>query len=154
MAEREEGAAEGGAASTSTSISPWEAARRLAGGRPILVVDDDEAVRGFVASALRSGGYEVHAADSGRSAIQIVFGESAPFALLLTDVDMPGMSGIELAARLSAERPGLRVLLMTGRPDMAEQARDRAFIAGVLLKPFTLSELRDAVSRAIGTGAG
>lgn len=151
MAEREARAADSGATSTSTTVSPWEAARNLVGGRPILVVDDDESVRGFVASALKASGFDVQVADSGRSAIKIVFGESAAFALLLTDIDMPGMSGIELAARLSAERPGLRVLLMTGRPEMAEQARDRDFIAGVLLKPFTLAELRDAVGRAIGS---
>ena len=154
MGEREPEAAEGGAASTSTSVSPWDAARRSAGSRPILVVDDEETVRGFVAGALRAGGFEVHVAESGRSAIKIVFGESAGISLLLTDVDMPGMSGIELAARLRAERPGLRVLLMTGRPEMVEEARDRDIVAGVLVKPFTLTELRDAVGHAIGPAAG
>jgi CheY-like chemotaxis protein len=154
MGEREPEAAEGGAASTSTSASPWDAARRTAGVRPILVVDDQEMVRDFVATALRAGGFEIRVADSGRAAIQIVYGESAGIALLVTDVDMPGMSGIELAARLRAERPGLRVLLMTGRPEMVDEARDRDIVTGVLLKPFTLTELREAVGRAIGSGTG
>ncbi len=154
MGERESEAAEGGAASASTSVSPWDAARRAAGTRPILVVDDDETIRAFVATALRAGGLEVHIADSGRSAIQIVFGESAGIALLLTDVDMPGMSGIELAARLRAERPGLRVLLMTGRPEMVEEARNRDIVTGVLVKPFTLTELREAIGRAIESAPG
>ena len=108
MGERELEAAEGGAASPLTaSVSPWDAARRAAGARPILVVDDEESIRRFVATALRAAGFEVHVADSGRSAIQTAFGESAGIALLLTDVDMPGMSGIELAARLRAERPAV-----------------------------------------------
>jgi CheY-like chemotaxis protein len=70
----------------------------------------------------------------------------------VTDIDMPGMTGIELAARLTAERPAVRVIFMTGDTASAQRARDRAaaFIAAVLLKPFTTAELREVVRATIG----
>jgi CheY-like chemotaxis protein len=67
---------------------------------------------------------------------------------------MPGMTGIELAARLTAARPDVRVIFMTGDAESANRARDRAgFVDAVLLKPFTTAELREAVRAAIGDPA-
>jgi CheY-like chemotaxis protein len=132
--------------------APPEAARGE-GSRTVLVVDDDEVIRGLVRAALRSGGYEVLLAADGSEALRVLYGESSTPALLLTDIEMPGMGGIELAARVTAERPDMRVLLMTGRPDSVGPALDRAMVAGVLLKPFTTDELRRAVARALGIPA-
>jgi CheY-like chemotaxis protein len=124
---------------------------RASSGR-VLVVDDESAVRILVQSVLRTMGYEVTVASGGREALRAVYAESATPALLVTDIDMPGMTGIELAARLTAERPAVRVIFMTGDPASAQRARDRAagFIAAVLLKPFTTGELREVVRATIG----
>jgi CheY-like chemotaxis protein len=117
----------------------------------ILVVDDEPAVRRFITDALRSKGYEVTAASNGREALTVVYGESRSPTLLLTDIEMPGMSGVELAARIRADRPAIRVVLMTGREASAARARERAgLVEGVLLKPFGPAELLHAVLDALG----
>jgi CheY-like chemotaxis protein len=135
------------------SEAPPEA-HRGEGARTVLVVDDDPGVRSFVGAVLRASGYEVVAAADGREAMRFVYGSSSTPALLITDLEMPVMGGVELAARLKAERPQLRVVLMTGRPDSVAAALDRPMVAGVLLKPFTVDALRTAVSRALGTRVG
>lgn len=128
---------------------------RAPGGRGVLVVDDEPAIRHLAQSALRTMGYEVIVASGGREALRAIYAESSSPALLVTDIDMPGMTGIELAARLTAERPNVRVIFMTGDADTANRARDRAgFVAAVLLKPFTTGELREVVRDAIGEPAG
>jgi CheY-like chemotaxis protein len=120
-------------------------------GASILVVDDDPHVLAFVSRILRGRGHEVTAVGSGRQALRaVVDGRSRP-AMLLTDIDMPAMTGIELAARIVALRPGIAVVMMTGDPASAALARDRPDqVAGVLIKPFSLSELVDAVAAAAG----
>jgi CheY-like chemotaxis protein len=121
----------------------------------ILVVDDEPAVRRFVTEALRSSGYDVVGASTGREALAAVYGESRTPTLLLTDIEMPGMSGVELAARIRADRPRIRVILMTGREASAVRARERAgLVEGVLLKPFGLAELLHAVLEALAESPG
>jgi CheY-like chemotaxis protein len=112
----------------------------------ILVVDDEPAVRRFVVDALRASGYDVESAGSGREALVSIYGETPAPALLVADIEMPGMSGVELAARVRADRPSVRVILMTRGATSAAHARERAgLVEGVLLKPFGLPELLDAV---------
>ena len=141
--------------------TPDDPARRPAGtrvARPrrasstrILVVDDEPAMRSFIADALRASGYDVIVAASGRDALSAVYADTLTPALLLTDIEMPGMNGIELAARLRADRPATRVVLMTGREASAARAREReGLVEGVLLKPFGIGELLEAVLEAIG----
>jgi CheY-like chemotaxis protein len=131
-----------------------DAESRVAPAR-ILVVDDEPAVRRFISDALRSSGYEVVGASTGREALVAVYGESRTPTLLLTDIEMPGMSGVELAARVRADRPGIRVILMTGREASAARARERAgLVEGVLLKPFGLAELLHAVLDALAAPPG
>jgi CheY-like chemotaxis protein len=121
----------------------------------ILVVDDEPGVRRFVTDALRSSGYEVAGASTGREALAAIYGETRTPTLLLTDIEMPGMSGVELAARIRADRPGIRVILMTGREASAARARERAgLVEGVLLKPFGLAELLHAVLDALAEPPG
>jgi CheY-like chemotaxis protein len=135
-------------ATTASAESHLEPAR-------ILVVDDEPAVRRFVTEALRSSGYEVVGASTGREALVAVYGESRTPTLLLTDIEMPGMSGVELAARGRAYRPGFRVILMTGLEASAARARERAgLVEGVLLKPFGLAELLQAVLDALAESPG
>jgi CheY-like chemotaxis protein len=120
-------------------------------GRPastpsILVVDDDPAVLHLVERVLRRAGAAVTSVDSGRAALRaIAVGGSKP-SLLLTAIDMPAMSGIELSARVRALRPGVEIVMMTADFASAEAARERPDLVGrVLLKPINVSELLAAI---------
>ncbi len=87
-----------------------------AGGRGelVLLVEDEDLVRGFVERALADRGYRVVASAAPRDALALAERAAEPAALLLTDVVMPGMNGRELAQRLGNRWPGLRVLYMSG----------------------------------------
>jgi PAS domain S-box-containing protein len=124
------------------------------GGTPsprVLVVEDEGAVRLLVETLLRREGYEVITAKSGIEALALLDGPAADVDLLLSDLMMPGLAGDELAARVVASRPDVRVLLMSGFPG-DRLAQDRAEPEWpVLRKPFTrehlVSAIRDACAR-------
>lgn len=112
----------------------------------ILIAEDEEALRGFVSRGLQLDGHRVEAARDGAEALDMLTEPGASYDLLLTDIRMPMMDGIELALAASRERPEMPILLMTGYADQRERARNlEALIRDVLAKPFTLAELRDAV---------
>jgi CheY-like chemotaxis protein len=91
----------------------------VGGAETVLVVEDDELVRGFVVQQLRGLGYEVREAENAAAALAILE-SSAAVDLLFTDVVMPGgMNGRELAEAASALRPGLRVLFTSGYSENA-----------------------------------
>jgi PAS domain S-box-containing protein len=99
--------------------SVGSSAARASGTETILVVEDEPAVRSVACQALRAHGYVVLAAPDAAAALQGAVPPGIRLDLLLTDVVMPGMSGRALAERLVAERPGLRVLYMSGYTDDA-----------------------------------
>jgi len=112
----------------------------------VLVVDDEPVVRAWVARVLELAGVPVVVATDGRQALRLVLEDRCRPRVLLTDIEMPGMTGIELAARIRAARPAIRVVMMTGSPERAAMARDRtSIVATVLLKPLESSELLAAV---------
>lgn len=114
--------------------------------RPILVVDDEPSVLAFLVRALRSHGHDVRAFRSGREALLAIYGGGPVPALVVADVEMPGMSGIELAARLAADRPGVAIVLMSENPAVLDTARRRPeLVRGVVEKPPTA----DAVVRIV-----
>jgi two-component system, cell cycle sensor histidine kinase and response regulator CckA len=118
-----------------------ESGRALKAGR-ILVVEDDEQLRGLVRSVLSDAGYEVLVATDVQHSLRIAEREEEPIDLLLTDVFMPRMDGRELSHQLSALRPEMRILYMSGKPP--EVLLDRGVIASggrFVQKPFTLDEL-------------
>jgi CheY-like chemotaxis protein len=125
------------------------ATRAAPGGtESILVVEDDRAVRTFVARTLAAAGYAVHEAASGERALEVAAGDGA-LDLLLTDLRMPGIQGRELADRLIAVRPDMRVLLMTGFDEDAGTDEDAAAGGRPLIhKPFGAEDLATTV-RAI-----
>ncbi len=108
----------------------------------VLVVDDDQAVRDAAVDTLRGLGLHVTAAPDGAAALA----ETADFDLVLLDYAMPGMTGAELAPRLRAKRPTVKVLFVTGYADQAEL--DRALQPGetVLRKPYRAEDLRRAIA--------
>ncbi len=121
------------------------AARARSASGSILVVEDEDAVRRFVCDVLRMAGYDVAEAASGAEALETLSRLSS-LDLLLTDVVMPGMGGRELAEHLLAERPGLRVLFMSGYAE-SEIAHQGALTPGtdLLEKPFGSEALLEAV---------
>ena len=139
--------------------SPAAGAQQAAGEPPpleakgvILLVEDDPFVRDFVAENLAELGFELLVARDPEEALRISRARQEPLALLLTDVIMPGMSGGELAQLLQSERPGLKVLYMSGYTSGALGERG-ALPAGVnyLEKPFTVQQLRRKLSDALGS---
>lgn len=120
----------------------------------ILVVEDDESVRAFVARALALDGHAVVTAEDGAEGLQTVRAEGGAFDLVLTDVKMPVMDGIALALALAREFPALTILLMTGYADQRERAANlQALIHDVVPKPFSLAEIRARVTEALAAGA-
>jgi len=110
----------------------------------ILLAEDDESMREFLAKALRRAGHEVVSVGDGLDALSQI-GES-PFDLLLADVVMPGLDGIELARRAAKQQPGIKVMFITGFAAVALRAREQSpRETRVLSKPFHLRYLVDQV---------
>lgn len=115
----------------------------------ILVVDDDLASLRLINRVLRGAGAEVTAVGGGRAALRALADGTCRPTILLTGIDMPEMSGIELSARVRALRPGIRVVMMTSNPGSADAARDRPdLVMRVLLKPITVDQLLEATGLA------
>jgi two-component system, cell cycle sensor histidine kinase and response regulator CckA len=111
--------------------------------KTILIVDDDPVVLKMVAAMLDNGAYTVLTADNGNEAIQKSKDYKPEIHLLLSDFQMPEMSGVDLATHLSLERPALKVLLMSGFTDgMLVLNEGWHFLA----KPFIPSQLRALVT--------
>ncbi len=113
------------------------------GNETILLVEDDDAVRATTANGLRARGYHVVEASGAESALAVLPTLDPAPDLVLTDLRMPGMHGVELAERLAEDAPGLRVLFMTGFPGEAQP--EGVADVPVLVKPFRSAELARAV---------
>jgi two-component system cell cycle response regulator CpdR len=114
----------------------------------ILLAEDDESLRGFLVNALKRAGHVVRDFDEGRSALKAM--EREVFDLLLTDIVMPGLDGIELARRGAELDPAMKIVFITGFAGVS-LASGGAAPAGskVLSKPFHLRELVDEVERVM-----
>jgi len=120
----------------------------------ILVVDDEEPLRGMCARALTTEGHQVETASDGSEALELLIRERGRFDLLLTDVRMPVMDGIALALAAARDFPDLTILLMTGYADQRERAQGLdALVHDVIAKPFSVTELRGAVAEALAVKA-
>src|SRR3954462_5033323 len=110
----------------------------------IVVLDSEPAVRSVITDILKHGGYTVEPIETVQSAIQII--NQAPPDLLLTNVNLPGMTGHEAMELVKAIDPALRVLMVSGLPD-ADGIREWASRDGfdTFPKPFTAQELLDKV---------
>lgn len=114
----------------------------------ILLVDDDEAIRAVAAELLRDAGYLVREAASAEAALTLVATAPAPCDLLITDMDMPGLNGLELADRLRVSLAGLRVLVISGGdPD---ELRPKLPAGSFLLtKPFRMTDFLGRVKELV-----
>lgn len=114
----------------------------------IILAEDDESMRGFLARALERAGYEVVAFADGKAAYQRLLEE--PFTLLLTDIVMPEMDGIELARRACELDPALKIMFITGFAAVTLNTdTPPPHDARVLSKPFHLRDLVDEVGRLL-----
>ena len=140
---------------------PSRAERRSAarGHEVILLVEDEDNIREPAAEVLQGYGYRVLPARSGEEALEIAAREAGPIHLAVTDVVMPGLSGGEVAERLSAARPEMRVLFISGYPEDAISQHGvldpgKSF----LQKPFHpgqfLATVRQLLDEGMGGGAG
>jgi two-component system, cell cycle response regulator CpdR len=115
----------------------------------ILLAEDDDAMRGFLERALDNAGYEVASYGNGVDALARI--KEEPFSLLLTDIVMPLMDGIELARKAAEVDPELKIMFITGfaavtlTQDFESQHKD----ARVLSKPFHLRDLVREVDRLL-----
>jgi PAS domain S-box-containing protein len=114
----------------------------LKGRETLLIAEDESAVLGIIRLALRSQGYTVLEASGGAQALRVAQAHSGPIHLLVTDVVMPELGGRELAERLSALRPGLKILYLSGYTDDAVVRHGvREAQTAFLQKPFTPGKL-------------
>ena len=111
----------------------------------ILLAEDDASMRAYLGRALERAGYEVVAVDRGTAALPLIEAES--FDLLLTDIVMPEMDGIELAQKAAVIAPDMRVMFITGFAAVALQGGRTAPEAKLLSKPFHLKDLVAEVDR-------
>jgi CheY-like chemotaxis protein len=116
----------------------------------VLVVEDEDAVRDIARRVLERAGFRVLVARHGADALAVLAHADTPVDLLLTDMVMPEMGGLELAARAVERAPNIRIILMSGYTDADVGPIGRGErVEGFLPKPFTAESLLDAV-RSLG----
>ena len=117
---------------------------------PVLVIDDEQAVRNLMVEILSRAGYHPIGAGSAREALALL--DTPELSLVVSDIVMPGLSGFELLDEVRARRPSLPVLLVTGSgtEDNLQEALAHG-AAGLLVKPFSQAELRQRVADLVET---
>jgi CheY-like chemotaxis protein len=111
------------------------------GSETILLVEDEEAVRSVAARVLQNQGYRVLASPNGQEALSLVEQVEGKIDLVLTDVVMPDMGGLELAVRLQGRWPGLKVLYMSGYAEGDKLRPGIDYERPFLQKPFSAESL-------------
>ncbi len=127
--------------------------RRPRTSATVLLVEDDVDFRDGLATALSDAGYEVVEADSAEAAVEVSSCFDGDIDLLLTDVVLPGMNGVELAGILVSRRPLMRGLFMSGYPD--EVMRERGLPSArerFLRKPFRIDDLERKLRAELARG--
>ncbi|WP_374589770.1 cell cycle two-component system response regulator CpdR [Novosphingobium sp.] len=117
----------------------------------ILLAEDEAAMRTYLTRALENAGYEVVAVDRGTAALPLLTEQT--FDLLLSDIVMPEMDGIELAQHCADVSPGTKVMFITGFAAVSLKASREAPQAKILSKPFHLKDLVLELERIFGQQA-
>lgn len=116
----------------------------------ILLAEDDDSMRDFLAKALQRAGHEVDVVADGEEGLDQLGELPGAYELLLTDIVMPGVDGIELARRAAQIDPALKIMFITGFAAVALNAGEQAPAqAKVLSKPFHLRDLVDEVAKVM-----
>lgn len=119
----------------------------------ILIVDDELLIRDLLYDFFVGQGWETSIADSGEKALEIL--ESRSIDLVLSDIRMPGMDGLELTAEIQQSKPGLPVVLMTGYPSVDTAVAALRFrVADYVTKPFNINSLYKIVEAQVATKEG
>jgi CheY-like chemotaxis protein len=115
----------------------------------ILIVEDDDLTREFVADLIESFGYGVAAAANGMEAIRMI--EEIPtITLVFTDITMPGLDGIVLADMVKQHRPKLKILYTTGGQGVSRIKSEAGILHGnIMAKPYRPEELRQEIERIL-----
>jgi DNA-binding NtrC family response regulator len=103
----------------------------------ILIVDDEESVRLLLSTLLGRDSYQVLLAHDGQHALEVSRKHAGEINAVVTDYKMPRLDGLQLAKTLASERPGIRVMIMSGRMSNPEAVQRSGF--PMLPKPFTIS---------------
>lgn len=123
----------------------------LTGAGRVLLVEDEDAVRGFAVEALKRQGYEVLQASSGAEALELISEAEQPVDIVVSDVIMPEMDGPTMYKVLRETNPGLKIVFMSGYPDDAfKNALDPEATFAFLQKPFSLAQLAAKVKEELG----
>ena len=116
----------------------------------LLIVEDDESVRTLAARALERAGHTIDIAADGAQGLSLIQAARGAYDLVVSDIRMPEMDGIEMAIAAAAQFPAMKMMLMTGYADQRERAEElNGVILDVVQKPFTLAEIRSRVERAL-----
>jgi CheY-like chemotaxis protein len=115
----------------------------------ILVAEDEPGVRELVVDILCGAGYSVIVAGDADEALRILAERNGQIDLLLTDVRMPGLSGLELADEVVLAKPWCKVLYLTGYPDDLARMADPRLYGKLMWKPFQAAQLLEGVSKAL-----
>jgi FixJ family two-component response regulator len=113
----------------------------------VAIVDDDQRLLDSLRNLLESAGFDVHTFSSARALLESL--RLVEIDCLVADVGMPGMDGFALRDSVRARRPGLPVILMTGRHEIAEQPRARSLADRFFRKPFDGQSLIAAIQAAL-----
>jgi CheY-like chemotaxis protein len=121
----------------------------------ILLVEDEAATGRLVRVMLERAGYAVEVADGGEEALALLTETGAAFDLMLSDVVMPGMDGVELVRRVHEQWPALPVLMTSGYPiDFLSEHGSAPVDSDLIQKPFSSQDLVQRVRRAIARAPG
>jgi len=116
----------------------------------LLIVEDDESVRTLAARALERDGHMVTIATDGAQGLELIQRAAGGYDLVVSDIRMPEMDGIEMATAAAKQFPTIKIMLMTGYADQRERAEElNGIIRDVVQKPFTLAEIRARVGRVL-----
>ncbi len=117
----------------------------------VLLAEDDEGIRDFVCLALEGDNHEVVATRNGEEALEILKSGADGFDILIADIQMPGMDGIELAKMAAVENAEMSILLISGVINQLQRAENiEGLVQGILHKPFTLEQIRNEVIDIVG----
>jgi CheY-like chemotaxis protein len=114
----------------------------------ILVVDDEPGIRTMIQFELSQQGYDILTAESGAKALEILNGRTVN--LILTDMRMPQMDGLELVSRVRQILPTIPIVLMTGFVEERVRKVQEQKVSGTLNKPFTIDQLAEMVRTVLG----